>query len=343
VKEALLVTLKKEGVAAHGECVAAAAPRYSGETIASAKYVIGQYLAPLLFREDVESPAHFIELSSWVRGNNMAVAAVEMALWDLQGKLGSKSLSDLVGGRRKEVAVGVSIGFQPSIRMLVDVVGAHVNEGYRRIKIKIRPGHDLESVKAIRSEFPDVPLQVDANSAYRLTDTVTLKALDPFQLLLIEQPLAHDDIVDHSILQKQLSTPVCLDESISSPDIARNAIEIGACQVINIKPGRVRGFSWSKAIHDLCLSRKVAVWCGGMLETGIGRAFNVALATLPGFTLPADASASKRYFKRDIITKGFELTKDGTLTVPEGPGIGVEVDQRFLDACTTDKELLTPD
>jgi len=343
VKEALLVTLKKEGVAAYGECVAAAAPRYSGETIASAKYVIRQYLAPLLFREDVESPAHFIELSSWIRGNNMAVAAVEMALWDLQGKLGSKSLSDLVGGRRKEIAVGVSIGFQPSIRMLVDVVGAHVNEGYRRIKIKIRPGHDLESVKAIRSEFPDVPLQVDANSAYRLTDTVTLKALDPFQLLLIEQPLAHDDIVDHSILQKQLSTPVCLDESISSPDIARNAIEIGACQVINIKPGRVRGFSWSKAIHDLCLSRKVAVWCGGMLETGVGRAFNVALATLPGFTLPADASASKRYFKRDIITKGFELTKDGTLTVPEGPGIGVEVDQRFLDTCTTDKELLTPD
>lgn len=341
VKQALLITLKREGVAAYGECVAEAAPRYSDETIASAKYIIRQYLAPLLFSGDVESPAHFMELSSWIRANNMAIAAVEMALWDLQGKFQGKALYELLGGRKKEVTVGVSIGFQPSINRLVNIVSTYINEGYRRIKIKIRPGHDLEPVRALRTEFPEAPLQVDANSTYKLADAETLKALDPFELLLIEQPLAHDDIIDHSTLQKQLSTPICLDESISSPENARKAIEIGACRVINIKPGRVRGLLWSKAIHDFCLTKKVAVWCGGMLETGVGRAFNVALATLPGFTLPADTSASKRYFKRDIITKEFELTKDGTLKVPEGPGIGVELSQSFLDACTTDKEILT--
>jgi len=341
VKEALLVTLKKEGVVAYGECVAANAPRYSEETIASARYIIRQYLAPVIFRGDLESPAHFIELSRWVRANNMAVAAVEMALWDLQSKLQSKSLSELIGGRKKEVTVGVSIGFQPSIERLVDVASAYVNDGYRRIKIKIRPGCDLGPVRALRSKFPDVPLQVDANSTYQLSYAKVLKELDAFQLLLIEQPLAHDDIIDHSRLQKQLSTPICLDESINSPDRARQAIEIGACRVINIKPGRVRGILLSKAIHDICLTNRVAVWCGGMLETGIGRAFNVALATLPGFTLPGDTSASKRYFQRDIITKDFELTKNGTLTVPEGPGIGVELDQRFLDRCTTSREILT--
>ena len=341
VKEALLVSLRKDGVAAYGECVAAAAPGYSEETISSARYIIKQYLAPVLFREPLESPAHFIELSSWIRANNMAVAAVEMTLWDLQAKFLGTSLSGLLGGRRKEVPVGVSLGFQPSIQRLINIVRSHISEGYKRIKIKIKPGHDVKPVRALRSEFPEVPLQVDANSTYRLAEAKSLKELDPFQLLLIEQPLAHDDIIEHSTLQKQLSTPICLDESITSPDNARKAVEIGACRVINIKPGRVRGFLRSKAIHDFCLKKNVPVWCGGMLETGIGRAFNVALATLPGFTLPADTSASRRYFKRDIITKEFALTKDGTLIVPEGPGIGVELSKRFLDACTTDKETVT--
>ena len=339
-KEALLVTLKQEGVEAYGECVAAAAPRYSGETISSAKYIIREYLAPLLFREDLESPAHFIELSNWIRANNMAVATVEMALWDLQGKFQNKSLARLIGGRREEVAAGVSIGFQHSIDQLLNIVRANISAGYRRIKIKIRPGHDLELVKAVRSEFPEVPLQVDANSTYQLTDAKAFKDLDRFQLLLIEQPLAPDDIIEHSTLQKQLSTPICLDESITTPDNARQAIEIGACRIINVKPGRVRGLLWSKTIHDFCLAKNVAVWCGGMLETGIGRAFNVALATLPGFTLPGDTSASRRYFKRDIIAKEFELTKNGTLMVPEGPGIGVELDKAYLDAYTTSKETL---
>jgi O-succinylbenzoate synthase len=340
VKEALLVILKKDHLEAYGECVAGIAPRYGEETITSARYVIGQYLAPLLFREDLESPAHFIELSGWIRGNNMAVAAVEMALWDLQGKLQSKPVSGLIGGTKKEIAVGVSIGFQPSIERLVDVASSYVNDGYSRLKIKIRPGYDSEPVRAVRRKFPEIPLQVDANSTYQLSDANALRELDSFHLLLIEQPLAPDDIIEHSILQKQLSTPICLDESITTPDNARKAIEIGACQVVNIKPGRVRGLLWSKAIHDLCFSKNIAAWCGGMLETGVGRAFNVALATLAGFTLPADASASKRYFRHDIITKEFELTNEGTLAVPEGPGIGVELDQRFLDTCTIEREII---
>jgi O-succinylbenzoate synthase len=326
---------------AYGECVASSGPWYSEETIASAEFVIKQFLAPLLFRNDLESPAHFIEMSQGIKGNNMAVAAVEMALWDLQGKLEGKSLSQLIGGTKKEVAAGVSVGIQRSIDRLLEVVSSYLDEGYSRIKIKIKPGYDVEPTRAIRKMFPGVPLQVDANASYALTDAKTLKELDPFDLLLIEQPLAHDDIIDHSKLQKQLSTPICLDESIHTPEDARKAIEIDACRVINIKAGRVRGLGWSKQIHDFCVGRKVPVWCGGMLETGIGRAFNVALASLPGFTLPGDTSASRRYFKLDIITKEFELTKDGTLEVPDGPGIGVEVHEGRLNSSTTCKEILT--
>ena len=340
-KEALLVTLRSEGTVAYGECVASGEPRYSEETIASAKHIIKTHLAPLLFIEQPESPARFMELSTWIRGNNMAVATVEMALWDLQGKLQGSSLSRLLGGRKNEVAAGVSVGIQPSIDRLVDIVGSYIEDGYRRVKIKIKPGYDIEPVRALRTKFPRVPLQVDANSAYDLGHAQFLKKLDSFQLLLIEQPLGHDDLIDHAKLQKQLSTPICLDESIRCPDDARKAIEIGACRVINIKPGRVRGLLRAKEIHDTCLAKGVPVWCGGMLETGVGRAFNVALASLQGFTLPGDTSASKRYFQQDIITKEFELTKDGTLTVPEGAGIGVELNQPFLDSCTLSREVLT--
>jgi len=339
-KNALLVTLNSEGVAAYGECVAARNPLYSEETIASARYVIKQYLAPLLLTENLETPRRFVERCGWIRGNNMAVAAVEMALWDLQGKLQGKSISELIGGRKKEVTAGVSVGIQPTIDKLVEVVSAYLKDGYRRVKIKIKHGYELEPVRALRTKFPEVPLQVDANSAYSLSDVQTMKQLDKFRLLLIEQPLAPDDLIDHSKLQKQVTTPICLDESIRSQDDARKAIEIDACRVINIKPGRVRGLQSAKEIHDFCYARNVPVWCGGMLETGVGRAFNLAVASLQGFTLPSDISASKRYFKRDITKKEFELTSEGTIEVPEGPGIGVELDQHFLDACTTAKELL---
>jgi O-succinylbenzoate synthase len=337
------VTIKKGNVTAYGECVAMSGPWYSEETINSADYILRQLLIPQLFEKRFESPAQFLESTKGIRGNNMAVATVEMALWDLMGKVTGKSLSQLLGGQRAEVQVGVSVGIQPSIGQLVKTVTSYLQDGYRRIKIKIKPGYEVEPVRAIRKEYPKILLQVDANSAFSLEDLHMLKQLDTFNLLLIEQPLAHDDILDHSKLQRQLSTPICLDESIHTPQDAKQALEIDACRVINIKPGRVRGLQRSKDIHDLCVRMKVPVWCGGMLETGIGRAFNVALASLPGFTLPSDISASRRYFRRDIIKKEFELTGNGTLEVPNGPGIGVEVDPERLDACTVSRELFTAD
>ncbi len=340
-KEALIIIIRKDAVTAYGECVAGRGPWYNEETIASARHIIKEFLSPMLFQTNLETPSQFLDLTGRIRGNSMAVGAVEMALWDLLGKFTDESLSELLGGQKSEVEVGVSIGIQPSINGLVETVASYLKEGYRRIKIKIKPGYDVEPVKAIRRKFPEIRLQVDANSAYSLQHSHVLKELDAFDLLLIEQPLGHDDILDHSKLQKQLSTPICLDESIHTPDDARKAIEIDACRVINIKPGRMRGLQRSKELHDLCVKLKIPVWCGGMLETGIGRAFNVALASLAGFTLPGDTSASRRYFKCDIITTEFELTKDGTLDVPEGLGIGVEVDRRFLDSCTTSREIVT--
>jgi len=342
VKDALLVIVRKEGLTAYGECVASTGPWYNEETIASAGYVTRKILAPLLFTKEFASPSDFLDSTDAIRGNNMAVATVEMALWDLMAKMKSISLSKLLGGQKGEVDVGVSVGIQPSADKLVETVASYLREGYRRVKLKIKPGIDVDRVRAVRGRFPDVLLQVDANSAYTLDDAAILKPLDAFNLLLIEQPLGHDDILDHSKLQKQLATPICLDESIHSPEDARKAIEIDACRIINIKPGRVRGLQRSKEIHDLCAEVGIPVWCGGMLETGIGRAFNVALASLLGFTLPGDISASNRYFHSDIIKKEFQLTKNGTLEVPDGDGIGVEVDEQFLDTCTTSKELLSP-
>jgi len=343
VKDALLVVLHKDGLIAYGECVAGTGPWYNEETITSAKHIIKTYLAPLLFRDEITSPSDFIELAKGIRGNNMAVATVEMALWDLLGKTKNQPLSRLLGGEKKEVEVGVSVGIQATPRKLVETVAAYLKDGYRRVKIKIKPGYDIEYVKAVRNEFPDLRLQVDANSAYTLDDAALLKKLDALNLLLIEQPLAHDDILDHSKLQKQLSTSICLDESIHSPADARKALDVNACRVINIKPGRVRGFQASKEIHDICVRQKIPVWCGGMLETGIGRAFNVALASLRGFTLPGDTSASRRYFGKDLLIKEFELTPQSTLEVPTKPGIGVEVNQETLDSYTVAKEILKRD
>lgn len=343
VKKALLVILKKGSVTAYGECIAGVGPWYNEETISSAKHVIKEFLLPVLFTETLETASDFLESAARIRGNNMAVAAVEMALWDLTGKLQGRSISQLLGGQKDAVPVGVSIGIQPSLTKLLALVRGYLSEGYQRIKIKIRPGYDLEPVKAIREQLPDTSLQVDANSSYSIQEADPIRQLDPFNLLLIEQPLGYDDIIDHSKLQKEISTRICLDESIHSPEDARKAIELGACKVINIKAGRVRGLNRSKEIHDFCRGQRIPVWCGGMLETGIGRAFNVALASLPGFTLPGDTSASMRYFKRDIIEREFELTGNGTLQVPDGPGIGVEVDHELLDSYTTHKEIFTID
>jgi O-succinylbenzoate synthase len=250
---------------------------------------------------------------------------IEAAVWDLIGRIRGQSVSEQLGGTRDRVPVGVSIGVQGSVPELLDRINAFWGEGYSRVKIKIKPGWDVDVVRQVRTRFPGIPLMADANSAYSLDDSDLLAALDPYGLMMLEQPLAYDDLVDHASLQQRLSTPICLDESVPSLAAARAALALGSGQIINIKPGRVGGLVAAKAIHDLCLERSVPVWCGGMLETGIGRAHNVALASLPGFVLPGDISASSRYFHEDLVEPAFEVNADGTMTVPTQPGIGLEV------------------
>jgi O-succinylbenzoate synthase len=255
----------------------------------------------------------------------MARAGLENAFWDLLAQAQGVSLVSLLGGKRDRVPVGVSVGIAPTPEALLDQVAQYVAGGYGRVKLKIKPGWDVSVVRAVRERWPDLPLQVDANAAYTLDDTPIFHELDSFDLLLIEQPLHHDDIVDHSRLQAQLQTPLCLDESIHSPEHARWALDIGACRIINMKVGRVGGLTAVRRIHDLCARRGVPVWCGGMLETNVGRAVNVALATLPNFTLPGDISASARYYREDIAAPDFVLNDDSTVSVPSGPGLGVAV------------------
>jgi len=272
-----------------------------------------------------------------VRGHPMAKAGLEMALWDLLGKRLGRPLSNLIGSIHQQVAVGVSVGIQSSPQALVDVVNGYVSQGYRRVKLKIKPGRDVQEATAVRFAHPDLRIQVDANSAYTLETALALKPLDDLNLLLIEQPLSEDDLWDHSQLQKQLATPICLDESILSVRHARQALEMDACKVINIKMGRVGGLGQAIAIHDLCYAKQVPVWCGGMLETGVGRAANLALAGLPGFSLPADISATERYYKEDITRERFTLNPDSTITIPTEPGLGVKIDRNILAKYTLRK------
>jgi O-succinylbenzoate synthase len=291
----------------------------------------------MLLEKDIIEPDIINILFKPVRGNKIAKTALEFAVWDILGKAKGMSISELLEGNRKQVLVGVSIGIQKDIKLLLVKVEKYLAQGYKRIKIKIKPGYDVEPVRAIRKEFPEIMLQVDANSIYKLSDYEHLKKLDEFNLLLIEQPLAHDDIYQHSKLQKELKTPVCLDESITSTEDALFALEIDACRVINIKPSRVGGLTESKRIHDLCLKKSIPVWCGGMLETGIGRSFNAGLASLPGFSLPGDISANDRYFENDIVLNPFKLNSNGTLDVPDLPGCGAIVDEEFLERITLEK------
>ena len=272
-----------------------------------------------------------------IRGHHLAKAGVEMALWDLIGKRDGRSLKQMFGGERDKVEVGVSIGIQESAQALVRTAAGYVAQGYNRLKIKIKPGRDVEDTSAMRIAFPEIRLQVDANSAYSLETAEALKPLDDLNLLLIEQPLFEDDIWDHRKLQAQLKTPVCLDESVLSPRHARYAIEMEACRIINIKPGRVGGLSQGLKIHNMCRAHEMPVWCGGMLETGVGRASNLAIASLSGFTLPGDISASDRYYRRDITNERFILNGDSTIDVPDGPGLGVTIDQEALGQFTLAK------
>ena len=336
-EEHIIVRVDSEGLTGWGECVAEGTPFYSYETVTTAWHILLDFLIPSILGKNISSVSEAISSYEKVRGHRMAKAGLEAALWDLFAKSKGISLSKMFGGKKEKIDVGVSIGIQSSVQDLIRKVEAYLVEGYKRIKIKIAPGNDIQFVKAVRKEFPDILLQVDANSAYELKDINLFKQMDDSNLLLIEQPLGYDDIFEHSKLQRELETPICLDESIHSLADTRAAIELDSCRVINIKPGRVGGFSESKLIHDYCASENIPVWCGGMLESGIGRAGNVALASLPNFILPGDISASKRYYKEDIVEPEFVLNKDGTIDVPVKPGIGVEVNMKMLDRVTVKK------
>lgn len=315
--ETLIVRAEEDGHVGWGECPAGAAPYFSYETIETAWYVVSKFYT----RDGFGA----------VRGHPMARAGVEMALLDLRGKREGKSLRELTGGTRDEIETGISLGIEDRVEDLLDRIGQARERGYHRVKVKIKPGWDVDVIARVRERFPKLRLMADANAAYRLEDWLQLKKLDAFDLMMLEQPLHHEDLFDHADLARKIATPICLDESIRHAADARRALEIGACRFVNIKQARVGGPAEARAVHDAAREAGVAVWCGGMLESGIGRAHNVALASLPNFTLPGDISASDRYYKEDVIDPPFRLTERGTLGVPTGPGIGVAVREDLLE------------
>jgi O-succinylbenzoate synthase len=340
-KTMLLVSVFADGVAGHAECVADEDPFYLPETNATALHVLADFLVPIAFGLDIAHPRDVAPALDRVRGHPMAKAALEMAVWELQARREGLPLYHLLGGRGGTIEAGVSVGLQADDEAVVDVVAAEVEAGYRRVKLKIKPGRDVSLVRPVRERFPDLPLMVDANTAYSLDDVDRLRALDELGLMMIEQPLAWDDIVDHATLQKRLLTPLCLDESIRSPADARHALALGACRIINVKVGRVGGFTRALGVHDQAVSAGAPVWCGGMVESGVGRLANVHLQTLPGFTLPGDTSASLRVFEEDLVEPPVVVEPDGTIAVPEGPGIGHEIVWARVDRATQLRESWT--
>jgi o-succinylbenzoate synthase len=342
----LLVRLRDaDGVESWGECVAGEAPNYGPETVDTAWLALREWVIPRVLGRSFDRPEEVhAALALNFRGHNMAKAAVEMAAWDLAARRQGVSLAKLLGGTRERIEVGISLGIQDSPQALEEKVGAAFQRGYRRVKMKVRPGADLEYLRAVRRELgPEAPLTVDANSAYRLeSDLETLRQMDDLGLVMIEQPLAWDDLVRHAELQRRLKTPLCLDESITGPERAEDLINLGSGRIVNVKPGRVGGFTASLAIHDVCARHQVPVWCGGMLESGIGRGHNVALASLPNFVLPGDVSPSERYWERDVVTPEWTMDAEGRVEVPfDRPGLGVEVDLGRLDRLTVRREELT--
>jgi len=329
-----LICIKAGGLSGWGEVVASEKPLYSYETVGTAFHVIKDFLAPAVLDEPLTGPDDLAKRLSQFRGHNMAKAGLELAFMDLFAQLNNQSLSSLINGERKRIAVGVSLGIQRTTAELLKRVERYVSLGYQRIKLKIKPGWDIDVVNEVRRAYPDILLSVDANSAYTLADADHLRQLDDFGLLMIEQPLQNDDVVDHAQLQKLLKTPLCLDESIVNQRQAKAALDLESCKIINIKIGRVGGYSEAVAIHDLCVARSVPVWCGGMLESGIGRAHNIALASLAGFTLPGDISASARYFERDLISPEVTVAADGTVAVPDEIGLGFKVEVPFIESRT---------
>ena len=336
-----LICLNAGGLKGWGEVVASEKPLYSYETVGTAFHVIKDFFAPAVLDEPIAGLTDLARRFSPFRGHNMAKAGLELAFMDLLAQANKQSLATLIGGERKHVAVGVSLGIQPAVAQLLKRVERYLGLGYQRIKLKIKPGWDTDVVSEVRRTYPEILLSVDANSAYTLADVDHLRKLDDFNLLMIEQPLQSDDIVDHAKLQKVLNTSLCLDESIVGYRQAQAALELESCRIINIKIGRVGGYSEALAIHDLCAARSIPVWCGGMLESGIGRAHNIALASLNGFTLPGDISASSRYFERDLISPEVTVASDGTVTVPDGAGLGFEIDSSFIERRTETRVYLS--
>lgn len=327
-----------DGAEGWGECTAGEGPFYSEEWTETAWATLRDFLAPMVVGREAENAAGVYDLMKKVRGHRMARAAIETACWDLEAKHKGLPLWKHLGGSNEEIPCGVSIGIQDSTDALLEKIEKELADGYQRIKIKIKPGWDIDIVRRVRERFPEIRLMGDANSAYTLSDVQLFKALDEFKLMMIEQPLRHDDMFDHAELQKQIETPVCLDESVRTFEDARHAIELGACRVINVKLGRVGGHSQAKRVEQVCRQSGIPVWCGGMLESGIGRAHNIAMATLPGFTLPGDVSASARYWEEDIIEPPVTVSARGTIAAPIGPGIGFEVNRTRIDRLTVRRE-----
>jgi len=338
----VLARIEGGGQEGWGEAVAEAHPYYSSETTETVWHIVTAFLAPLVVGREFAHPREVFGAMKRVRGQNMAKAVLEMAAWDLYAKIEGRPLAAVLGGSRTHIPSGVSIGIQDSFDQLLDKVARERDAGYQRIKIKIKPGWDLEAVEKIRARFGDIPLMVDANAAYDLDAGAHLAKLDPFDLMMIEQPLDYEDVMDHAALQKAIATPICLDESIHTVRIARDAIAAGACRIINIKPGRVGGHQQSIELHDLCAANDVPVWHGGMLESGIGRAHNIHLASLPNFRLPGDIAASKRYYVPDLIDPAIDIQPDGTIEVPTGPGIGVRVMRDRVEAAAERRLVIEP-
>ncbi len=334
----VLVRVDSGGLTGWGEVTAGEAPFYSYETPETAWHILRDFLIPRALKNDWTAPSDLAARFKPIRGHNMAKAAIENALWIIEAERRRIPLAQLIGGTLDDIPCGVSIGIQNSVEELLEKIQCELDAGYQRIKVKIKPGWDVDVLESIRGRFPDIRLMADANSAYSLADLGHLKQFDRFNLMMIEQPLGWDDILDHARLQREIRTPICLDESIHSADDARKAIEAGACRIINIKLGRVGGFTAVRAMHEVCRERGIPAWCGGMLESGIGRAANIAMSALPGFTLPGDVSASKRYWDEDIIEPEVTVTPRGTIHVPTTPGLGFAPKVDRIERLTTRKE-----
>ncbi len=335
----IIVKVFEEGVVGYGEVVATASPLYSCETTTTAWHVLKDFFIPLTLKMAISDPVDYHREMGMYRGHPMARAGLELALWDLKAKKKGQPLYKIYGGIKEGITAGVSVGIQDTVPELLNRIHAFLEEGYQRIKIKIKPGWDGNICREIRKEFPDILLQVDANGAYGIEDAEHLKELDGYGLLMLEQPFPPYDLWDHSRLQKLIKTPVCLDESILSLITVRQALEMGSCRIVNIKVGRIGGIVEARKIHDFCQDKKIPVWCGGMLESGIGRAHNVHLASLPNFLFPNDISASKRYYKQDLIDPAFDIEPDGTIKIPRDPGIGVKPVETRIQEATLKREI----